>query len=38
MRFENTTVNLNFYIEELYEYMPEYKILIDFIYSIGGVI
>jgi hypothetical protein len=38
MNIYNTTLNLNFYISEYYEYMPEYKILLDFIHSIGGIL
>jgi hypothetical protein len=38
LKFYNETLNLGYYISEYYEYMPEYEILLDFIYSIGGIV
>jgi hypothetical protein len=38
MKFDNNTLNLSYYISEYYDYMIEYEILLDFIYSIGGVV
>jgi len=38
MYFENVSETLYFKIEEYHAGTPEYEILVDFIYSIGGIL